>query len=92
MEKPTVILGKMTAGTNGKSIQQQATETIKQEVTKIVDDAKEKAQLEAQKQIDAAKIEAQKQIDKAKADAAKAVNDQLNKAKSEIKKNIKLPW
>lgn len=92
MEKPTVTLGKMTAGTNGKSIQQQATETIKQEVTKIVDDAKEKAQLEAQKQIDAAKIEAQKQIDKAKADAAKAVNDQLNKAKSEIKKNIKLPW
>lgn len=92
IEKPTVNLGKMTAGTNGKSIQQQASETIKQEAQKVVDDVKDKAQQEAQKQIDAAKIEAQKQVDKAKADATKAANDELNKAKNEIKKNIKLPW
>ena len=92
MEKPLVNLGKMTAGTNGKSVQQQATETIKEEAQKAVDDIKNKAQIEAQKQVDLAKENAQKEIDKAKAAAQKQAADEINKAKEQIKKNVKLPW
>lgn len=92
MEKPIVNVGKMTAGTNGKSIQQQATETVKEEAQKAINDVKDKAQIEAQKQLDLAKENAQKEIDKVKAAAQKQATDQVNKAKEQIKKNIKLPW
>lgn len=92
MEKPIVNVGKMTAGSNGKSIQEQATETVKEEAQKAVDDIKDKAQIEAQKQLDLAKENAQKELDKVKAAAQKQAAEQVNKAKEQIKKNIKLPW
>jgi GTPase involved in cell partitioning and DNA repair len=92
IEKPIVNVGRMTAGSNEKSVQQQATETIKEEEQKAADDLKNKAQIEAEKQVDLAKENAQKEMDKVKAAAQKQAAEQVNKAKEQIKKNIKLPW
>ena len=92
IEKPIVNVGRMTAGSNEKSVQQQASETIKDEAQKAADDLKNKAQIEAEKQVDLAKENAQKEMDKVKAAAQKQAAEQVNKAKEQIKKNIKLPW
>jgi hypothetical protein len=92
IDKPTVTLGKMSAGNAGKTIQEQAKETITNTVNQEAEKLKNQAQQEAQKQVDIAKQQAQQQIDKAKQDAEKRAQEELKKAQQQLKNKIKLPW
>lgn len=80
VDKPIIKLGPVSA--QGKSIQQQVVDNVKQEAEKQANELLKKAQEEAQK-------EAQKQVGDA---IGKQAGDQINKAKEEISKRIKLPW
>ncbi len=92
IDKPIVTLGNMTSSTGGKSIQDQAKETLVNAAQQEADKLKNQAQLEAQKQMDLAKQQAQQQLNKTQQDAQKQVQDELRKAQEQIKNKVKLPW
>jgi hypothetical protein len=92
IDKPVITLGNMTTSTGGKTIQDQAKETLLNAAQKEADKLKNQAKIEAQKQIDIAKQQAQEQLNKAQQEAQKKVQEELRKAQERIKNKVKLPW